>query len=46
MAINLVLPKDEAFIKSIQDHFNTQIDEMPETKKSKDNNQTVRLWLN
>jgi len=28
-AINFVLPKDAQFIKSIQDHFNTQIDEMP-----------------
>ena len=28
-AINFVLPKDAAFIKEIQDHFNTQIDEMP-----------------
>ena len=28
-AINFVLPKDAAFIKQIQDHFNTQIDEMP-----------------
>jgi hypothetical protein len=24
-----VLPKDAQFIKEIQDHFNTQIDEMP-----------------
>lgn len=28
-AINFVLPKDAQFIKEIQDHFNTQIDEMP-----------------
>lgn len=28
-AINFVLPKDAAFIKQIQDHYNTQIDEMP-----------------
>jgi superfamily II DNA/RNA helicase len=28
-AINFVLPKDAPFIKQIQDHFNTQIDEMP-----------------
>jgi len=28
-AINFVLPKDARFIKDIQDHYNTQIDEMP-----------------
>ena len=28
-AINFVLPKDAAFIKEIQEHYNTQIDEMP-----------------
>merc|ERR1719473_253975 len=28
-AINFVLPKDARFIKEIQDHYNTQIDEMP-----------------
>lgn len=28
-AINFVLPKDTAFIKEIQEHFNHKIDEMP-----------------
>merc|ERR1739848_934800 len=28
-AINFVLPQDARFIKEIQDHYNTQIDEMP-----------------
>jgi len=28
-AINFVLPKDARFLKEIQDHYNTQIDEMP-----------------
>ena len=28
-AINFVLPKDARFLKDIQDHYNTQIDEMP-----------------
>ncbi len=28
-ALNFVLPKDAPMIKQIQDHFNTQIDEMP-----------------
>ena len=28
-AINFVLPKDSRFLKDIQDHYNTQIDEMP-----------------
>jgi len=28
-AINFVLPKDARYIKEIQDHYNTQIDEMP-----------------
>jgi len=28
-AINFVLPKDARFLKELQDHYNTQIDEMP-----------------
>jgi translation initiation factor 4A len=28
-AINFVLPKDARFLKDLQDHYNTQIDEMP-----------------
>jgi len=28
-AINFVLPRDARYIKEIQDHYNTQIDEMP-----------------
>ncbi len=28
-AINFVLPKDAPMVKEIQDHYNTQIDEMP-----------------
>lgn len=28
-AINFVLPRDARFLKEIQDHYNTQIDEMP-----------------
>lgn len=28
-AINFVMPKDARFLKEIQDHYNTQIDEMP-----------------
>jgi len=28
-AINFILPSDAAFIKEIQEHYNTQIDEMP-----------------
>jgi translation initiation factor 4A len=28
-AINFVLPKDFPMVKEIQDHYNTQIDEMP-----------------
>jgi len=28
-AINFVLPNDARFIKEIQEHFNTQIEEMP-----------------
>ena len=29
-AINFVLPSDARFIKEIQEHFNTQIEEMPQ----------------
>jgi len=29
-AINFVLPSDSKFIKEIQEHFNTQIEEMPQ----------------
>jgi len=28
-AINFILPQDARFIKEIQDHYNTQIEEMP-----------------
>lgn len=28
-AINFVLPKDALYIKTLQQHYNTQIDEMP-----------------
>ena len=29
VAINFVLPQDAKFIREIQDHYNTQIEEMP-----------------
>ena len=29
-AINFVIPQDARFIKEIQEHFNTQIEEMPQ----------------
>ena len=30
VAINFVLPNDAKFIREIQDHYNTQIEEMPQ----------------